>query len=124
MAPVTVESGEETLFHYDRGLASSAYPAHTSAPPPEVRTEGVWLQHKDGKWQRKVLLDRLTVKNHYNGLHAWAPVDELAACSPEQPSIQVSVELADSLARMMVHSNRLRLPARVCPASSPLSALN
>ena len=112
VAPVTVEPGEEPLFHYERGLASSARTAHTSAPPPEVRTEGVWLRHKDGKWQRKVLLDRLTVKPHYNGLHAWAPVDDLAVCSssPEQPSI--SVELADSQARVMVHSNHLFL---LCP---------
>ena len=115
VAPVKVEPGEEPLFHYDRGLASSARPAHPSAQSPEVHTEGVWLRHKDGKWQRKVLLDRLTVKPHYNGLHAWAPVDELVTCSPEQPSI--SVELADSQARVMVHSNHLFV---LCPHVSAL----
>ena len=65
------------------------------------------MRHKEGKWQRKVLLDRLTVKPQYNGLHAQTPMDELAACSPDRPSI--SFGLAYSQARVKFHSNHLFL---------------
>ena len=145
LMPEAIDPAEAFLFNFDAGDGPSCTrpPVSNSSPPdhnwrlrfegadlrasyepspfarvrltPKAEPQHEWLRHRDGQWQRKVLINNLAVKPQYNGLYAWAPIASLDQCTADRPSL-ISVELVDSSQKLAVSSTHLFL---VCPHLLP-----